>query len=69
MPLEELIGIPQAIDELGRLDIPDVGIPCDCNTGGVGWPSCRTPVLLLFSRQLLLAMSLLRVGGREAIKF
>ena len=40
LPLEELLGLPQALAEIGRIDIPTVGIPSDCHTGGIGRMSC-----------------------------
>ena len=69
LPLKELLGRPEALAELGRLDIQSVGVPSDRQTGGVGRMSCQTPVLLLFDGQLSLVLSLLRVGGGEEIKF
>ena len=69
LKLEELIGLPQALTELGMIDLPVVGIPSDHQTGGVGRTSCRTPGLLLFDGQMLLFLSLFSVDGGEEIKF
>ena len=67
--LKELIGLPQALAELGRLDLPVVGIPSYFQTGHAYWQSCLTTALLLFYERLLLVLSLLSVGGGEKIKF
>ena len=67
--LEELLGRPEALAEIVRLDIKSVEVPSYCQTGGGVWTSCQTPVLLLFDRNLLLVLSLLSIGGGEEIKF
>ena len=69
MPLKELLCLPQAFDELGRLDIMKVGVSSDCETLYVDRQSCWNPVLLFFDRQLALVLSLISVGGREEVKF
>ena len=56
LPLEELLGFPQALAELNRIDVTAVGIPYDYQTRGVGRPSCKTPVILLFYGQLSLVL-------------
>ena len=67
--IKELLGISQALAELSRLDPSAVSIPSDCQTGGVGRPSCQTPVLLLFNSELSLVLSFLGVGEGEEIRF
>ena len=63
--LEEVLGRPQALSELSRLDLQYLGVSSDLNTLGIGRPSYQTPVLLLFDEQLLLVLSLLSVGAGE----
>ena len=67
--LKELLGLPQAIDKLDRLDLPAVGIPSDRQTRYVDRQSCQTPILLLFDGQLLMVLSLLSIDGGEDMKF
>ena len=69
LTLEELLGLPQALAELRRIDFPAIGITSDSQTGYVDRQSCRTPILLLFGGQLSLVLSLLSVGGGEEIIF
>ena len=52
VPLEELLVLPQALAEFFQIDILVVGIHSYSQTGSVGRPSCRTPVLILFNIQL-----------------
>ena len=67
--LEELIGLIKVFTELGRLDIPYIGIYFDFYTGCVGRRSWQTPVLILFDWQMLLVLLLLDVGKGEEITF
>ena len=53
---EELFGLPQALSELGRLDVPSAGIPSDSLTVYIDRQCCKTTVLLLLDGQLSLVL-------------
>ena len=67
--IEELLGHPRALAELGRLGIQSVGVSSNLQTGDICQPSCQTPVLLLFDRHIFLVLLLLNVVGGEEKKF
>ena len=69
MPLKLRIGLPQAIAELGRIDILTVGISSDRQTGYIDWRSYRTPDLLLFDGYIAIILFLPSVGVVEEVKF
>ena len=65
LTLEGLIFLLKALAELGRIDLPAVGISFGLSNGCVGQRSWRTLVLLLFDWQMSLVLSLLNIGGEE----
>ena len=69
LPLNYLLVLPHAIDELLSIDCPDVVISSDRQTGCVGRKSCQTPVLIFFDDQLSLILLLLIIGVEEEIIF